>query len=122
MELYRRIASLVDTMKRLPSDNEWHGKHADTLLALVREHMPSGAGFDNGTAIDVGRSSPERIVFDTSFHHMDDHGGYDGWTSHKVVVTPSLASGANVRVTGKDRNNIKEYIHDCFRSALETEV
>jgi hypothetical protein len=36
-------------------------------------------------------------------------------------VTPSF-QGINIRVSGRNRNDIKEYIHDEFSNALETDV
>jgi hypothetical protein len=95
---------------------------ADLARHLVKDYLPSGSGFDAGTTLDEGASSPDKLVFDTSFHHMDEHGGYDGWTEHKVIVTPSLAHGCDLRVTGRDRNDIKSYIGETFAHALDTEV
>ncbi len=86
-------------------------------LSAAHAYLPSGSGFDNGTEIDE-RSTPSRLVLLTSFHHMDENGNYDGWTSHTVTVTPTFA-GLDVRVSGRDRNNIKDYIADVFRAALE---
>jgi hypothetical protein len=47
---------------------------------------------------------------------MDEHGCYDGWTHHKVIVKASLWAGIDIRVTGRDRNQIKEYIAEQFNS------
>ena len=101
---------------------EWEEKHTETIEAIVRDHFPSGAGFDSGTTFDWVQSKPERLVFETSFHHMNEVGMYDGWTEHEVIVTPSLQFGFNVRVTGKNRNEIKTYIADEFYGALSTET
>lgn len=121
--LYKTLATLLCAIENcLKSDNvEWRDKHADKLAELVREHMPSGAGFDSGTKLDDS-SKPNRLVFTTSFHHMNDGGMYNGWTEHTVIVTPDLASGFDLRVTGRDRNDIKEYIGEVFHSALSTTV
>lgn len=43
---------------------------------------------------------------------------YDGWTDHTVIVTPSLRSGFDIRITGRDRNQTKEYLYEVFDSAL----
>jgi len=124
--VYKRLAQLVDARLRCMADDkplvrkDWGKKHEDRILALVKEHMPSGSGFDNGTKIDLDRSSGERLVFDTAFHHMDEHGGYAGWTEHTVTVTPSLAFGTRIKIGGKNRNDIKEHMHECFSTALDT--
>ena len=96
--------------------------HYGRITELVRNNMPSGSGFDNGTTLDLEASSADKLVFDTSFHHMDESGYYDGWTEHRIYVTPSLIHGVELRITGKDRNQIKDYIHDAFSSALKAEV
>src|SRR5262249_48279067 len=54
------------------SQREWADKHEERILSLVREHMPSGSGFDNDTKIDLDASHAEKLVFHTSFHHMND--------------------------------------------------
>lgn len=122
--LYQRIAHLLNAVSNCErsSNAEWKEKHSDRINELVKEHMPSGSGFDNGTELDWDRSTDEKLVFNTSFHHMDEHGYYDGWTEHTVIVTPSLSWGLSLRITGRDRNDIKEMIHEQFSYALTTLV
>lgn len=119
MKVYQRIATLlqaVDNCKK-SGNTEWQYKHEDRLDALVRNHMPSGAGFDNDTKLNTA-STPNRLVFDTSFHHMHDNGMYARWTEHSVIVTPDLASGFDLKITGRDYRDIKDYIGEVFHSAL----
>ncbi len=124
-EFYRKIAHLVqarincDTFN--PRNVEWFDKHEARLNELVAEFLPHGSGFDNGTTLDLDKSTSEKLIFYTSFHHMDENGGYDGWTDHSIIVTASLVYGFNLRVTGRDRNDIKDYIATRFNDAL-TEV
>lgn len=96
---------------------EWRDRWESTIESLVRDHMPSGSGFDSGTTLDMDASHAEKLVFHTSFHHMHDGGYYDGWTEHTITVTPSF-QGINLRVGGRNRNNIKDYIHETFSFAL----
>ena len=123
--LYSELASTVDAMhtcERKPDQyGEWARKHEETISKLVHEHMPSGSGFDCGTQMDCEQSHAEKLVLTTSFHHMNSDGYYDGWTEHTIVVTPSF-SGFNLRISGRDRNDIKDYIHDVFSHALKTEL
>lgn len=123
-KVYQRIAELSVAMDNcIKSQNlEWLEKHGDRLVAIVKEFLPSGSGFDSGTNFDALNSSSERLVFHTSFHHMDESGGYDGYSEHSVIVTPSLAFGFHLRVTGRDKRQIKEYIGEVFHSALSNEV
>jgi hypothetical protein len=99
---------------------EWFDRWTDYIDSLM-EQMPSGSGFDSGTKINLGASHAEKLVFTTSFHHMNDCGMYDGWTDHTVTVTPSF-SGFILRVSGRNRNDIKEYIGDTFHEALNQTV
>lgn len=48
-------------------------------------------------------------------------GMYVGWTEHTITVTPSFI-GLNVKVSGRNRNEIKDYIADHFSDCLETEI
>ena len=100
----------------------WRDRHEDLADQLVREHMPSGSGFDSGTKLDWDASHAEKLVFTTAFHHMNENGYYDGWTEHVVTVTPSLAHGFHLRISGRNRNDIKEYIDEQFRYALMRDV
>lgn len=132
--LYRELASLVqarltcaDRMNGHTEGDgdaaeEWFNKHEDKIEALVKQHLPSGSGFDCGTKIDFDESTGEKLVFTTEYHHMHESGMYDGWTEHRVIVTPSLQFGYEMKVTGRNRNDIKDYIHEQFSYALGEEV
>lgn len=100
-------------------NRDWAETHSERMLSLVREHMPSGSGFDTGTTL-ADSSTPERLEFTTTFHHMDDNGAYCGWSDHKIIVRASLAYGFTLSVTGRNVRGIKDYIHDAFHSALKT--
>jgi len=99
----------------------WEDTHEATIAHLVDDLMPSGSGFDNGTRIDLDRSHAEKLVFTTSYHHMNDGGYYDGWTDHVITVTPSFR-GVNIRVSGRNRNGLADIVFDTFDHALKTEV
>ena len=122
-KLVTQIASLVDARQTCieRKNTEWIAKHTDRLKHF-ETLLPSGSGWDRGTTIDLVKSTPERLVLFGSFHHMNDGGYYDGWTDHEIVVTPSLQFGFTVKVTGRDRNDIKEYLTGLFLEALGQEV
>lgn len=101
-------------------NEEWRIRHEDTIHEIEKNYLPSGSGFDNGTSVDLEMSTGVKLVLDTSFHHMGEHGCYDGWTEHDVVVTPTFR-GFDTRVTGRDRNEIKDHIADAFAEALGAE-
>lgn len=121
MQVYQRIALLlaaIDNCKR-SGNSEWQDKHETALQSLI-ETLPSGGGFDNGTKLDDSSLS-EKLIFQTAFHHMDDNGGYCGWSDHTVIVTGSLLYGFAIKVSGRNVRDIKEYIGECFSSALSSE-
>lgn len=95
----------------------WLERHTDLLQWIERNRLPSGSGINCGTRIDWAKSTDARLVLTCSFHHMDENGMYDGWTNHSVIVVPTF-SGIDVRVTGRNRNQIKEYLADTFFEAL----
>jgi len=97
---------------------DWTVKHTDTIETLVKNFMPSGSGIDSGTKIDLDQSTSEKLVFHFGFHHMDENGMYDGWTDHKLTVTPSLQFKFNLSISGRNRNDIKDYLHETYSYAL----
>ena len=113
MKIIQRISIAIGATNGL--DN-W----SDLLDKLEKECLPSGSGFDAGTTIDRELSSPQKIVFHTSFHHMSEHGYYIKWTEHKVVVTPCF-DGFDVVVKGRNYRDIKDYIEESFDYALNAE-
>lgn len=121
--VFRAIARELDRAKRgEESGAEWADDARAVLEFLIREFLPSGSGFNCGTELDSDASTKDKLQFVTDFHHMDEFGGYDGWTQHRVIVTPSLVWGFELRVTGRDRNAIKDYIADTFHAALSAPI
>lgn len=123
--LYVALARAIGAHKRCKESGrtEWEAKHADRIAQLARRFLPSGSGLDLTPAVDVERSTEERIVIcRADYHHMSEHGYYDGWTAHEVTVRPSLAFGFRLSISGRDRNEIKDYLHDVFHGALSEMV
>jgi hypothetical protein len=123
MRLIEHLANSIVAMRNCEKNGntEWHDKHYERILWLVKNALPSGSGIDSGTKIDFDASNgdaPEKIVLQCSFHHMDEHGGYDGWTDHTVVARPSFVLGIDLTITGKDRNDIKDYLSEVYYDAL----
>jgi hypothetical protein len=111
-KLFNNYLSWVDT------DIHKANIFIDEIEDIVREKFPSGSGFNSGTIFNEADSKKNKLIFTTDFHHMDEHGCYDGWTSHHIIVTPDW-HGYNIRVTGRNKNNIKEYISETFCSVLD---
>lgn len=101
-------------------------RRAEARLNELEDKLPSGSGFDNGpdnaSTIDREKSTHRRIVIHTQFHHMDENGFYDGWTEHTIVVKPVFIGRINLRISGPNRKNIKEHIHNVFYDCLTEQV
>jgi len=120
-KVYRRLAQLLTAIENCrSSNNPWIDKH-EQRLTHVMDTAPSGSGIDNGVQLDDS-STPEKLVFTADYHHMDDHGFYTSWTHHKVTVRPSLAYGIDIKVSGQNRNEIKDYLADVFYTWLKEET
>lgn len=91
----------------------------ESRIEQLKSLLPSGSGFDSGTkVVSIGL---ERVVFRTDFHHLNEQ-GYNGWTSHSVTVKPSFVGTIDVKITGLDRNSIKDYIAETFYHVLTQEA
>lgn len=115
--LYQHIANLFHAYNKAPIA-EWKISHEQNLKKLIKNHMPSGSGFDNGTTFDFQNSTIDKLIFHTSFHHMNIYCEYDGWTKHKITVKPSFLYGMTISITGTNRNEVKDVINFTFRDYL----
>lgn len=99
---------------------EWEEKwelDIDQMLEL----LPRGSGIDAGVKFDWEKSKADKLIFTLGYHHMDQQGGYDGWTEHKLIITPSFSSGFHIKITGRNRNGIKEYLLDIFNEVFKVD-
>jgi hypothetical protein len=100
--------------------NGWAERHYHALKEAV-DCLPSGSGIDSAVLLDWERCDGERITVDISYHHMNENGFYDGWTDHSITVRASLIHGLNIKISGRDRNDIKDYLADLFSEAFRQE-
>lgn len=121
--LAQHLASAIEARANCEKsgNQEWLIRHGDNIETLARNFLPSGSGVDCGTKVDFTRSTGDKLVFLTSFHHMNDVGMYDGWTEHTVTVKPAF-QGFNISISGRDRNQIKDYLVETFDCALCTSI
>ena len=122
--LYKQIAGSLQAYRNcIVSDNiEWRDKHNERIESLVKDNMPSGSGIDSGVDFDLEKSTPAKLIFTFGYHHMAESGMYDGWTQHKLTVTPSLVFDFEMKITGENPDGIKDYFCDIFSEALNTIV
>lgn len=123
MPVYKELAKACGAYHRCVASNntEWETKWKEKIDEMV-ESFPSGSGFDNGTKIDLDNSNDEKLVFTTAFHHMNENGMYDGWTEHTVTILPSLGLDFHIKISGRNRNDIKDCIAEMFELALSADT
>ena len=124
--IYKHLALSVDArlncLAKPDQFNDWIARHKRQAEFIMTNCLPHGSGIDSGVQLDFDKSTAEKLILITSFHHMNEHGFYDGWTSHQITVTPSLCFEINLHITGRNRNEIKDYLHECIKSALQEQV
>lgn len=118
------VAHLISAIRSCErsSNQLWQTHHESALDKLTREHFPSGSGIDAGVTLLHDKCSETTLVMQTSFHHMNDAGMYDGWTEHRVTIRASLIGEFSIQVSGRDRNRIKDYLADVFLEAMSRRV
>lgn len=111
-----KLANLIQAEKScIKSNNSFADTHAETIDEML-QILPHGSGIDSGIKLLKDECNNDKIVFSFGFHHMNENGYYDGWTEHRLIITPSLIHGYQMKITGKDMNQIKEYLYDLFSS------
>ena len=122
--LYQILSGLIGSrencLKR--GNTEWFDTFSDRI-DKIQNLLPSGSGFDTGSKIDLDKSTPDKIVINTAFHHMDENGYYDHWSDHVVRVLPSLQFGFILKISNPDREDsyFLDYVHECFNYILGEE-
>ena len=118
---YQLIALLLQAIENCESsgNTEWIPTHEARLADIAANRLPRGSGINNGVSVSE-KSTPQRIVLNFGYHHMNEHGFYDGWSDYEAIVTPCLIDGFNLRVKGDNRNDILDYLHEIIYFALKT--
>jgi hypothetical protein len=122
-KLYQHIASMCDAWNRCcKEDNHiWSERHGDNVEYLAKNFLPSGSGIDSGCKVDFGKTTGEKLVINSSFHVMNEHGYYDGWIDFQVIITPSLVFDYHIDIRGRfgKHQDLKDYLVDTFRYHLD---
>lgn len=120
--LIQGIALMISWRDRIaddPSKRKWY-EIANATLDRLLQALPHGSGIDLDPEILDIKYQGDRITmiaFRSDFHHMNDHGYYDGWTEHTVRVYPDW-DGFRLVITGRNRNDIKSYLYETWDHAL----
>lgn len=121
-KLYKEIAQCFCAYKNsLASNNGYAERWKDAIDKMVYENLVCGGGFCN-IHFDYEESRVDKLVIWFSYHHMNDAGFYVGWTDHKLIITPSLVNDIDMRITGRDKDDIKNYFYEVFDIALREQV
>jgi len=112
MKLYQKIARVASQKDAMLKREEF---------VKLQELLPIGNGSDMGCVISKKKSTEKRIVIYTAYWHPKDSFETSQWTHHEIVITPSFEGEIKIRVTGKNVDNIKEYLEEVFRKALMKE-
>lgn len=115
--LISEIASKCNWDKTVNDDYRWK---CDLALSILQNELPY-----YGCKIDVSKSSISKVIITFDYHFMNDAGYYDGWEKYKLTVIPTLI-GFDLKITGKNRNMIKDYFYDTFdyelRKVIDTDI
>jgi len=91
--------------------------HSDAIKKIM-DNAPTGAGIET---LNLIHASGKCIEFWCSYHHMNHNGYYDDHSGHCVTVKPDLQFDISIRVNGRNRNDIKDYLGDVFQEWLMME-
>jgi len=118
-EFARTLAAYLGCSKH--NNHEW-AAHWEEKLSDLHRYLPHGSGIDAGVKLNVDKSTPgKKLVFDSSYHRMNEVGMYDGWVPFRVIVKPCLMYGARVRVAGRMDADLRDYLEELFTEALHAE-
>lgn len=118
----REISSLLQAIENCKEseNNEWEARHRQALDSIAGI-LPSDSGFDSGSKVS-DESTPERVVIETSFHHMDECGSYTYWSTFSVIITASLLYGLSIDLDGLEEGDesdqLADHVHQVFSSYL----
>lgn len=116
MKLYQAIVQ----NHRLENDPMYrHDPRVQDRADRILARLPRGSGIDAGTT--VVSVTDKQIVLTAGYHHMNEGGYYDGWTEHTIRVRPSLLLGMTVSLSGPNRNDIKEYLHELYHRVMDSD-
>jgi hypothetical protein len=119
IRIYQKIAQELKVINNPNADSHWYDNAIANLEYIEKELLPYGSGIDNGCQIDLTKSTPNKIVIRCDFHHMNENGYYTIWTTHECIITPDLGYEFDMKMTGRDKNGIKDYLCDAIYSTIE---
>ncbi len=122
-KVYEEMAQILTAIENCKKSNNetWLSRYQENLEQIIEDFLPHGSGIDSGVKISE-KAKSNKIVLEFGYHHMNENGFYNGWTYHELIITPNLAFGYDVRMTGPDKSNVKDYLYEAFDYALTQEI
>jgi len=117
---YKMLASYLNDFRNCCSMGS-ESRHRYHIEKLIDSTAPRGSGIDNGTKISIDDCTDDKMVFTFEFHHRNEDGSYCGWESYKLIVRPDF-QGINLKIIGKNKNYVKDYLYDVYRDWLESNI
>ena len=118
-QIYQGIAKNCQWLKTV---NDSFLSECESRIDKLEHALPSGSGIDCGCKIDRSNSGKDKIVITFDYHFMNEDGYYDGWGKFRLVLKPVFGydvSPFDMKITGKNRNDVKDYFYDLFDHALK---
>ena len=98
---------------RVNPENEIQQQTYDRCEAIIKQFedaLPIGSGIVSTEVISV---TNKKIVISFDYQHLNENGYYDGWTHHEARITATFG-GYTMYISGRNRNDIKPYLHELF--------
>lgn len=116
--IYHRLIAIENSSKKGYAD--WQGIHTQALNDILKQ-LPHGSGIDSTYTLDLTADN-KGFVLRFEYHHMNEHGGYCGWSKYSMYVRPDFIGGFELTVLGSNKNGTKDYLMDTFYSSLSNDV
>lgn len=115
------IYQIARNCEWLKTVNEQYKNQCLDNIEKLEKRLPCGSGIDSGCKIDADNSGINKVIITFGYHFMNENGYYDGWTDYKLIITPAFL-GINMKIAGKNRQGIKDYLYDLFDVKLNEKL
>lgn len=112
----KRLARIVRNWQNKHITKEQRDIWKEEAEEIIGDYLPHGSGFDAGCKFDYDRSKPNELLFEFSYHHMED-GYYIGWTNHRLAITPSLANDFDMKITTYAKSELSKELRDAAKES-----
>ena len=137
MKIYKALAQkaysrlrCIDSINKFPDHDNvktwkiWIDRYEDEIDDIMKNIFPHGSGVDNGCSFNYDKSCNNRLIINSGYHCMDEHGHYDGWVDFTVTLIPDLELDYKLKIKGNfgKYSHVKEYLYQIFHDSFDQEV